>query len=261
MKPKDPRGCAFCSRTFDSKTKRAKEHVLRLKMLKQLGHEKQMLNPSLTDRYGRLVSQRFHAADNLLAGDVCEHCNSGWINDLDKKVEPLLLNLSRSEILVTELKPEEKMSLSWWCLKTACTFTLTERPERRHIKKSIYNSAMNQEVFPEEIVVVGSNFNSEKGAYAVNVDMWEIGFKDDYIQQEDYNGFKIGIQYDNLLLLAAHFSRPGFSMHLNPMFHQEILHSSCKHTVGFDGHNHLWPPQLPKILIHNFCYRVSAIEI
>jgi hypothetical protein len=59
------------------------------------------------------------SAFNAHTRKVCGKCNNGWMNDLEKRVQPILIPLIRGEKVV--LQPEAQLILAGWIAKTVMT--------------------------------------------------------------------------------------------------------------------------------------------
>ncbi|MHB1209204.1 MAG: hypothetical protein ACYC1I_05805 [Acidimicrobiales bacterium] len=54
-------------------------------------------------------------------GGFCEVCNSGWMNNMEKRVRPFLLRMARDD-LATRLTPAMQLALTNWAVKTVLVF-------------------------------------------------------------------------------------------------------------------------------------------
>lgn len=117
--------CIFCDR---SDVSRSKEHVLRKKF--------QDLIPSQTegsftrdwgDFKDRGVERWTVPKSNfdMTINEVCRHCNQGWLNDLESRVEANVVALAHGNR--PRLSVQEQGDLRFWMVKTALMKTAMDR--------------------------------------------------------------------------------------------------------------------------------------
>jgi len=78
------------------------------------------------------VVMRKAALLTLKTREVCEDCNTGWMNKLEQLVEPLILRMveaARNADAIILSQADAKI-LGMWAQKTALTFELTSAPPR-----------------------------------------------------------------------------------------------------------------------------------
>jgi hypothetical protein len=86
-----------------------------------------------TDRTSGTISERMMGVHSVQYKGVCKECNSGWMNDLENAVKPILENLIYKE--KGYLAQPESMTLSNWLYKTCALYQLTGPDERRKLIK------------------------------------------------------------------------------------------------------------------------------
>ncbi|RYZ89288.1 MAG: hypothetical protein EOP04_07240 [Proteobacteria bacterium] len=257
--------CAFCQTELGPQNKRGKEHVLRESMLKKIDALHTMGDAQQTNGQKELVGHRRHTLNQLLAGEVCQRCNNGWIDVVDRKVEDVIFLLATGERGLESLTPEETINLSWWALKTVCTHHLTDEPSRRHIPMQIYAAAMARKDFPPETLVIASTFSDLFGVGVASIAAWpifpssgNITVQPDEISFDPYGGsFKVAIQYRNFLILVAHLENEKYTMVPDSDIHQYLLMSTCSYPIVSELNFLEVPPFLGTLQVTAFCYPLA----
>ena len=163
--------CMFCQRALAGV--RAKEHVLKKSWIEALGHTESDVSFTATRGF-ELVRERQHRATALLAGEVCNVCNNTWMNDIDARVEPILLDLARGEIPVYEIPHSYRFPLARWLLKTACTFAYTDSPERRHIPRHVLDRVPLPNYLPDGFIAFTHGPINTRNIAASSLDAWTL---------------------------------------------------------------------------------------
>lgn len=110
--------CWMCRATVG---KRAKEHIFPLWLQKELGAEEQLWSPTHRDYLGRVISSRGpYPTTALVAGEVCEKCNGGWMNDIEERFRSVMF--PRVRVIDDASAP----SLSQWFAKTAVVLNTSQ---------------------------------------------------------------------------------------------------------------------------------------
>jgi hypothetical protein len=67
---------------------------------------------------------------SFLAGKVCESCNVGWMERLEKATRPIIEGLLDRKIAPKDLEPDELFQIAKWTVKTAiaCNSALPKEP-------------------------------------------------------------------------------------------------------------------------------------
>lgn len=207
---------------------RAKEHVLRNSWLKKLNHQKTQIGVDNFSKHGHINSKAF-AADQLQAGEVCESCNNGWMNFLDRKVEHIVLGLATNSFSVTSLNRQETRDLARWLLKTACTFIYTDSKGRRHIPNSILGQVRRHNFLPAGFFMFCALSTApQKNVGAASVDMWPTESIPILSALPQSTRMKFGVQYDCLLLGFAWLKVPSPTFTALAGFHHTLLTSQAK---------------------------------
>lgn len=148
------RKCAFCEEplTNGRAGTRAREHVFKKSWIKALNHKETQIN---LDHFRKetLVRKSSRPAIHFMAGDICNDCNSGWMNDLDKTVEPLVLGLARGIIQLSNITTQDAQAIGRWLLKTAVTFVFCDSKDRRNIPLTTLRKIREPGYMPDGFVV------------------------------------------------------------------------------------------------------------
>lgn len=80
--------CIFCGDTNLSK-----EHIFAQWLLKELSIEAKKIRMIHTTFFGSPISQREHNFLNLVNGNVCIKCNTGWMSQLEAEIKTHVINL------------------------------------------------------------------------------------------------------------------------------------------------------------------------
>ena len=130
----------FCWLCPAESGRRAKEHIFALSLQRALKAEEEQFTPTHVDSLGRVVSARQTIpAKALLAGEVCEGCNSGWMSRLEAEAAPLLLTRVRCEAR-RSLGEQEQLTLARWFFKTAIVLNSSQN-YRLLLPKDVRHSA------------------------------------------------------------------------------------------------------------------------
>ena len=123
--------CAFCDKADG---KRTREHILRKKFHDLIPEEDGTGRISTTD-YPHDASRETklrglpHSNFEMQVNEICEDCNRGWLNDLETRVEEIVVDLAHGR--VRGLTGDEVHDLRFWMAKTALVKTLQEREQPR----------------------------------------------------------------------------------------------------------------------------------
>jgi hypothetical protein len=92
-------------------------------LLEVLGAERELFHPAHYDLAGRLVSERGPIpASALVAGEVCEACNHGWMSRLEQRFKRVAFERRRQG----EIGPGEREVMAHWFSKTAVVINTSQ---------------------------------------------------------------------------------------------------------------------------------------
>ncbi len=111
----------FCWMCRSTAGKRAKEHIFPLWLQKQLGAEDELWSPTHRDYLGRVISSRGpYPTTALVAGEVCEKCNTGWMNEIEESFRSVMFPR------VGAIDDESAPKLCQWFAKTAIVLNTSQ---------------------------------------------------------------------------------------------------------------------------------------
>jgi hypothetical protein len=116
----EPPFCWYCPTNAGQ---HSKEHVFARWLLKELRAKDLILEPQHHSPMGDVISKRGPlTANNLLAGEVCAACNSGWMSALELAVRPVLF----PEGGRGQLSIDGQATLARWFVKTAIALNISQ---------------------------------------------------------------------------------------------------------------------------------------
>ena len=116
----DPPFCWFCPTTTG---KRTREHIFPQWLLKTLCAEDEFFTPTHQMWHGGTLTQRGPIkATALVAGEVCDACNSGWMSQLEVEARKVLFPSDGCTILTSE----DQGILARWFTKTAVALNISQ---------------------------------------------------------------------------------------------------------------------------------------
>src|SRR5437879_1748598 len=117
------RTCVFCGRDLAGVASR--EHVFQHWLLNGLEiREKEIPQTHFPRKDGSALSTRKQTLNGLVAGRICEPCNTGWMSNLESAAKPLLLKLCSNDTLAIRCEQPDKLLLARWAMKTAIVLNL-----------------------------------------------------------------------------------------------------------------------------------------
>ena len=109
--------CIFCG--SDLAGCRSKEHVLPQWALDEFGLRDELTMPTHFSQSGQVLSDRLHTYNGMVAGKVCQNCNSGWMSRLEVENKDLITALARGRRDTLDLQDGAAVGLARWAFKTA----------------------------------------------------------------------------------------------------------------------------------------------
>ena len=194
--------CAFCERhlTQGKNGTRALEHVFKESWILALGHQNTVIQ---LDHFRKsdLVRRSNRPAISFVAGDICNVCNGGWMNDIDTEIESALLGLARGDLAFEDLSAKEAFSLSRWLLKTAVTFTLSDSRDRRHLSGETLKRVPDPGFLPSGFVTFGFQYKTPIKSLVAATSDTIIDIDPGVTKRLGrFERIKFAIQYDRVIL-------------------------------------------------------------
>jgi len=216
--------CVFCDQPMTGL--KSNEHIIPYWLLKYLNIKNDVISPTHHSiETGEAVSTRTHVLDKLLAGGVCRnHCNGGWMSDLEVEINDLLIELIEAKRRVDDLSHEEKLLLSRWATKTAYTLNLGSNFTKMVPLEHFHSIYKNPTSLPDNVYVFAQNHKSDSKFYWNQNNMWRFINSQGDIEKDDMrmmkeNGYKIGFQFGSLLLLVVYVPIQEYALVLNKDVH------------------------------------------
>lgn len=162
-----------------------------------------------------LLDFRTIPAISVLTGDVCGECNYGWMEQLDKNIEEIVMKLSKNSGLNIEINISQKdaRNIGRWLLKVACVHQYTDTIDRRHIPLSIRSSLRTDDYLPPSFVVFAiRSWMNTPGLDISILDVWSESEAETLTNFPQSTRLKFGIRYDNVIFgcCYVHSENPTF---------------------------------------------------
>lgn len=204
----EKRLCVFCDSLL-TKENRSKEHVIPKWLSGFLDISKEKIQPTHISSNGSPISIRNHTLTGLLAGQVCEECNSGWMSKLEEEAIPILKPLIKGERVVVELKDKERQIVGRWTAKTA--FALNSSANYfKNIPNNHYKYISKHiDSLPPKVSSFGQQHHGTRPFYWIQSPTWIILGQSNSITQISENlkihSYKISFQFGKLMSLLSYF--------------------------------------------------------
>ncbi|MDA4893038.1 hypothetical protein PFZ55_39870 [Streptomyces sp. MS2A] len=183
------RPCAFCGQL----RKLTKEHLFRDSLKGRIPASSELARRR-TDSNGfdQLTDMPVSIFD-LEVREVCAPCNHGWMNDIDARIEDLLVDLANGS--QTSIPAARIADFARWATRIALLRTLSERPRFGHARASLFRDFFESQLPPANTFIRmamqpplsfegGSNSHARIGdadsdpseAESLNIVNWGIGY-------------------------------------------------------------------------------------
>jgi len=105
-----------------------------------------VFKPQAQDSEPELQSERSLTLENIREGRICAPCNNGWMSDLEKQCQAILLDLIRGRRQPGQLSEAECFLVARWAVKTAfvlnssANYPIKAPPRQlRELRENAYN--------------------------------------------------------------------------------------------------------------------------
>lgn len=199
--------CIFCQQ--DLTGNRSKEHIFPQWLLNHLCIKDDEITPThFSYKNGEAVSTRKHSLDELLAGRICQSCNTGWMSRLEEDIKPIIIPLISADKVVVELTPKERLSLARWAAKVAYLLNYASNYHKNVPRKHYRYLYEHYDRLPEQVVVLAQQHHGNLKFYWLQQAAWNISANNDIIE-EIYNrlmneSYKISLLFGKLILLIGY---------------------------------------------------------
>jgi len=188
---------------------RSREHVVAAWYLESRGIRKKRIELGLYGPDFCLIEPRPLVLDSLLAGKVCENCNSGWMSQLEGAARPILIPLISGAQHPRNLDSAEKEILAKWAFKTAFALDAATMGPRRVAAWHPRNLAPPSGRIPTRGVVLAAISPFEVDVELMEVNHWqgkrENSKSGKLFATDSKRSYKVAIQFGRLVLLVAYW--------------------------------------------------------
>jgi hypothetical protein len=216
---KPHRVCLFCGLPLH---KRSREHVLPEWLQNHLGISDFPLTPTHTTPRGVVVNRRAHPVSELVAGRVCEDCNSGWMSRLEVAAMPVLKPLMDGQRTPEQLDEAERRVVGRWTLKTAYALNDSSNYPWKVPPAHALQVRNEADPFPLDVIMTAQVHEPDQPFDWAQGSLWVASTDLRGVGDLRRNSYKFSFQLRRLLLLASWWSSPGWVPHLRPGVHVAI---------------------------------------
>lgn len=199
--------CAFCDAPL-TRENRSKEHVIPKWLLDFLKVRQEKIQPTHFSNIGEILTTRQHTLEGLLAGQICEECNNGWMSELEQDAIPILKPLMLGESTVVELNDNERQILSRWTAKTAFTLNSSSNYLKNIPSTHFQHIRLNIDSLPLKVSSYGQQNHGDRPFYWIQSPTWLLNGNSEKISELatelKNNSYKIAFEFGKLMLLISY---------------------------------------------------------
>ncbi len=254
-----PDTCVFCRRDLVGTA--AEEHVFPQWLLNHLSvpRSDQMFQGvgSMAMLDADETEGRVHGTWRFVEGRVCRTCNNGWLSQLEEDARPVLQELMEGAGTIVASTPTQRRIIARWAAKTA--FLVANVSPFNHPVPAGHLWALDEggDLPPGVAVYAGQAHTGTKTAYLQSTTWPQFTARQDgYIVGALRDGYKIGLQFKDLMLLVA----------FAPMSGVRFVTAACLHfPLNPDGS--IWPsytapmPEQPQPPLWIFTRSLAAVVL
>jgi hypothetical protein len=153
-----------------------------------------------------ILKSRQHPAGNFVEGRVCDGCNDGWMNELEKEGKSVLIGLIDGKVSLLNLAAEERATVAKWATKTAYVISyaspLKKTPEPSHLRYMEDNAG----AVPPRVGVFARQGRATLDFIQILRNHWPQRTNFPPIRMSPEPGsYKTALQFRRLLLLVAYW--------------------------------------------------------
>ena len=198
--------CIFCG--SDLAGCRSKEHVLPQWALDEFGLRDELTMPTHFSQSGQVLSDRLHTYNGMVAGKVCQNCNSGWMSRLEVENKDLITALARGRRDTLDLQDGAAVGLARWAFKTALALHAASNYRRLVPVEHYRHLPCGDANLPSGVHVVGKSWPlpcafswAQSPSWWIHQPQRELSAEE--LQTLKTHGYKICLCLSHLLLLVA----------------------------------------------------------
>lgn len=214
-----PRKCIFCDNVLTGV--RAREHVIPQWLIAYLGIGEDKLYLAVAQSADdSVLESRKHVASRFVEGRVCESCNNGWMNDLEREAMEILKPLIAGTMPLVSISDDERTIVAKWAAKTAYVMSyavpLKKTPESSHLRYMKENKG----AVPSRVGVFGCQSIATADFHQIQRNSWHhLTNTQPTTRVPPFGTYKIALQFRHLMLLVAHWAGPDSELMLATGIH------------------------------------------
>jgi len=199
--------CVFCETPL-TRENRSKEHVIPQWLLDFLNVREEKIQPTHFSNTGETLTTRQHTLEGLVAGQICEICNSGWMSELEQVAIPILKPLILGASTVVELNNTERQILSRWTAKTAFALNSSSNYLKNVPPMHYHHIRLKIDSLPLNVSSYGQQHHGDRVFYWIQSPTWLLNGNSDKLAELGAelknNSYKVAFQFGKLLLLISY---------------------------------------------------------
>lgn len=199
--------CAFCDTPL-TRENRSKEHVLPQWLLDFLEIRDNKIQPTHFSTSGEMLTTRNHTLEGLLAGQICEICNTGWMSQLEQAAMPILIPLILGNTTVIELNEKERQIVSRWTAKTALALNSSSNYLKNVPNSHYQHIRLITDCLPSKVSLFAQQHHGDRTFYWLQSSIWMLNGNTEKLNELGTelknNSYKISFQFGKLLLLISY---------------------------------------------------------
>lgn len=196
--------CAFCEGEINQNNK-SKEHVIPQWLLDFLDIRDTKIQPTHLSSEGTLTSTRNQTLGGLVAGNICQNCNNGWMSTIEQQAIPILKPLIIGERAVVELNDTERTIIGRWTAKTAYCLNISSNYNKNVPKEHLNFIKKNSDQLPYKVATFAQQNHGTRKFYWLQFPIWVLHGNDKNLSslgdELKKTSYKITFQFGKLMLI------------------------------------------------------------
>lgn len=252
--------CVFCNKELTGKLKSV-EHIIPKWLLEELDVKKLEITPTHMTSDLKIVSQRVHATENLISGNICSECNNGWMSKLEVENKQLLCDLMSIKREIKDLSDNERFKLARWTYKTALTLNSGTNYLKNIPSKHYHDFYCNSLTLPSGVYCVAQLHHDNQVFNWLQWPIWSIQRIniDETIEKEfKEKAYKISFQFKSLILSVFYLEINGYMPALGIGIHLP-LYPKRGRCGWYEINDFTWNDSIKAL--HEFHISIKGVEI
>lgn len=155
-----------------------------------------------------MLTTRNHTLEGLLAGQICEICNTGWMSQLEQAAMPILIPLILGNTTVIELNEKERQIVSRWTAKTALALNSSSNYLKNVPNSHYQHIRLITDCLPSKVSLFAQQHHGDRTFYWLQSSIWMLNGNTEKLNELGTelknNSYKISFQFGKLLLLISY---------------------------------------------------------